>query len=689
MSRRPLNRTILLAALLLFPALLPATHAAGETRGIPPLVGLRRESDESLTFLGNIADRPGRLTRFPVVLSSEIVPPEIVEQGVFIREWQEGAAFVTLGYYVRTDNSILNTNVVVIEGLADPQTLARDAFQEEIEPFVLNNLPFLINIVHPSSVPLFFQLALLITAGQLATTMVGQAGYEDFGGSILHMFGWMQFAPLFYQNRLYPYHQDEQGDEVYSDLADLFVWQGIRETPMGRSWDGTYLARDGEYREWIEGQPGDHILVADAWKRDISGSAVRLDEETTRSPGLYVRHDIHRAYRPTGAVDGEFAASSVVTAGIFAAQTGEAPLARVELEEDKAGPHQMYYTERQDDRVTIGLLGDDAFVPLLGVRTEATHRWYVDIDNQGNEVPSIEARRLTSTGVYDGASFVPVLGSRYWGERNPLDFWATLFANQLHGLGDQTIGDMSMDVGVFVGGEYSPISGATVDDDFVGHSHTHRMMVSHGVFQGEVFLPLWSFTYDGDQTSSVWLSSQRADQPSGAGSFMLSVGVLGGSAYIPLLGMEHLALSTGGGQFLFGVFAGSYSAFVPVAVLTYEGEHTFVVWSSNVATGPSSRRGSADLSAGVAPDVTTAPLVGVGYDDRGTAGRPFGHTAELRYFDMDGDPAPLARISLGTSGEPLSLEWLFGPDSCSVGAAAALPLAGFTITVEPPCVANP
>ncbi len=690
----------------------PLIHAStnGPTTGLP---GFRDEADGSVTVLGSIEDDPAPMTRTRVDLAAAATILGIDDPGyaggIFTRTWHYGdEPITTVGiWFENEDGSITNMNLLALEGTKGADRLVMEAVERDGVPIALNTLPFVLNYAHPTSLVAVIGLTLGIIAIVAVMAVLATLGASEAAIVLYTAYVFMIYAPIFGANVLYPYHTDYFEGEVYRDFPDTYIWRGVKRVAGGDVWDGVYLSRYGAYAESIKsGADGSVSLIADAWKRVVVGPATRINGNTGKHPGVYIREDIHRAFIILPASQ-EFEAESHITVGAFHETVGESPGATARFHESKRGDQTFFYVPEQEDTISFGVTTDDGYVPLIGTRTSSWHRNYQDRTNLGATIDAIESYRLTSFGFFaaDNDDYIPVFGADYWGERFPTDLWALSFGLG-QGLGDQNVGDIMVRSGIFAGDNFVPIVGARVDDDFQGHLHDYRTMVSAGVFRanpldpgdgtpGESpddaqYVPLVGTTYDGVQGSTPWALANVGDNPDGMGTFRLSSGIFVIDAYKPLVGADYQPGAWHGERraqetYRVGIFPADYSRFIPVAQVQWDGDQTTAAHAQNTAFGhtAAAREGEGDATAGVLVGETFIPIAGIRYTPSGTdTVHPYGHAFEAGYF-QGGDFQSIGRVTVGFPGHATS--WAQSPDSCdaSVRVEAAGQDQGAT---RAPCI---
>lgn len=673
--------------------ILAAFLAASVSAQLP---GSRVEADGSTTVFGLVEDDAGPMTRIPLAAIAEAG----AEGGIFLRSWlgPSGQALTTIGGYETKDGETRNVNVAVLEGVADPDALVDEALRRDVVPLAMNSAPFLLNYVHPTSLVLV--LAVVVAIG-VAPTAFGAAGVAP-PALLLEIGPYAALAPYF---GAFPYHVDAKQGEVYRDFPDTYVWTTLVRGAGSAVWHGHFLSRAGAYEERTETRADGSHAVAHAWKRDVLGPAVRVDAATTKLPGVYVRQVLDRDMR-SGADGQRFDARQDVTVGPYEQTVGELPGATVRMEESKQGEQAVFYVREQHDTIAVGVLSGDEFVPLLGTRTSARHDPYTDVTNFGQSVAAIEAYRVTSVGVFVGASYVPVFGADSWGERAPTDLWALSWA--LGGaLGDQGAGDVMVRSGAFVQDRFVALAGARVDDDFAGHRYGYRTMVSAGLFQadpldpgarvpgeapdGARYLPLAASTYDGVQPSTSWALANAGNAPSGMGTFLVSAGAVGGeaSAYFPLVGAEYVPGAYHGARdsqetYRVGVFPADYSVFIPLAGATYDGDQTSAAWAqlaALAAAGMGAREGAWDATVGAYALGVFVPALGAQFRPEGTPTHGHGYAFVVGAYAPDGTFTPLVRARVAFAGAPPDAR-----DACAAMVEATLLPTGATQAFTPPCL---
>lgn len=671
----------------------------------PELPGSRLESDGSVTVFGLVQDDAGAIVRKPVEGLPSLAGAPEVEAGLFLRHWTGpgGQALATVGAYERTDAGTRNVNLLVLEGARDVDAAVDDFLRRDAMPVLLNSLPFVLNHAHPTS--LVLTLALILGVAAVAGVLAA-AGFTDVAALLMDTYLYFGLAPLFLGNVLYPYHTDARQGELYRGWPETYVWHGLVRAPGGAAvWQGHYLNRTGDYAEAVETRADGTHLVAHAWKRDVVGPALRVDTELTKLPGLYLKQVVARDYALRADGTQRFDARQDLTVGAYDDAVGESPGANVRMEETKEGDQVLLYAPRQQDTISLGVRTGDRYVPLLGTRTEASHRPYTDVTNQGLAVGAIESYRVTSMGYYVGDAYVPAFGADYWGERAPTDLWALTWA--LGGaLGDQAAGDVMARAGVFVDGRFVPVAGARLDDDFVGHRYEFRSMLSAGLFRadpldpgapvegeapdGATFHPVVATTYDGAQTSLAWALANVANETAGMGTFLVAAGLMGADRgqYLPLVGLEYVPDAYQGARaaqetYRVGVFPADYAVFVPLAGLHYDGDGTTATQALGTVAGlgGTTREGAFATSQGAYVGGGFVPLTGVRYEPTGTPTHGHGYAFLLGTYDPDGAFQPLVHARVAFALPPAKIA-----DACHARVEATHVPTGATYALTPPCL---
>lgn len=658
-----------------------------------------------MTVYGLVQDEAGAMVRKPVQELPALAgaTPE-VEAGLFLRSWTgpEGQALVTVGAYERGGDGTRNVNLFVLEGVADVETAVDDALRRDALPLLLNSLPFLLNYAHPTSLVLVLGIALGVA---VVASVLAQQGFTEQAVLLMELNPYLALSPLFGMNVLYPYHTDARQGEIYRDWPEIYVWHGLVRAPGGAVWTGHYLNRTGAYSEASETRADGTHLVAHGWKRDVVGPIHRVDTEETKLPGVYVKQVVSRDFATLSDGTQRFDAQQDVTVGAYDDAIGETPGANVRMTEVKEGDQTFLYAPRQQDTISLGVMTGNGYVPLLGTRTQATHRSYTDVTNLGAAVGAIESYRVTSVGAFVQDEYVPVFGADYWGERNPTDLWALSWA--LGGaLGDQNAGDVMARTGIFANGRFVPVAGARLDDDFAGHRHPYRTMLSAGLFQanpldpgapvpgespdGAAYRPLVASTYDGAQPVAAWALANAGNAPSGMGAFLVSAGLVGAerSRYLPLVGAEYVPDAYQGQRYSretyrVGVFPGDYAVFIPLAGTTYDGDMTTAAQAAAMATGApgGGRGGSFETAQGVYVGGAFVPLAGVRYEPAGADGHSYGYEFRLGAHGTSGQFSPLVEARLSFAAPLATLQ-----DACQARLDVTFVPTGATQAFVPPCV---
>lgn len=671
---------------------------------VPGLTLTRVEDDGSVTLLGLLEDQPGPTTRREVAAIPALAGAPGASAGLFTRTWTgpSGQPVTTVGAYAVEEGQTRNVNLAVLEGVADLDALLEDALRRDVLPVALNSAPFLMNYAMPTSLVLL--LAIMLGAGVLVMALAS-AGFGPQAALVAEVSPYLALAPVFGFNVLFPYHVDARQGEVYRDWPETYVWHAIKATPAGGLWSGHYLNRTGSHLEETRaGADGAVMRHAEAHKRDVVGPVLRQDARTTKLPGVYLRQDVVRDFATLPDGSQRFDARQDLTAGAYDDAVGETPGANVRMEETKEGSQTFAYAPHQADTLSVGVMTAGGYVPLLGTRTESRHRPYADVTNLGATVAAIESHRVTSVGAFVQDAYVPVFGADYWGERNPTDLWALAFALGA-GLGDQAAGDVMVRAGAFVDGRFVAVAGARLDDDFAGHRHAYRSMLSAGLFvadprdpgapvpgespDGARFVPLAAATYDGVRGSTPWALANAADDPAGMGPFLVSAGLVAGdrARYLPLVGAEHAPGAHRGHRaaqetYRVGVFPADYAVFIPLAGATYDGEHTSAAQAAATALGATGggREGAFETTQGAYVLGGYVPLTGLHYRPDGTASHGHGHTFTAGYHDASGAFVPVGVVTLAFAGAPAGVT-----DACQAQVRATLAPTGHAQAASLPC----
>ncbi|MGH7860088.1 MAG: hypothetical protein ACREQY_22400, partial [Candidatus Binatia bacterium] len=337
---------------------------------------------------------------------------------------------------------------------------------------------------------------------------------------------------------------------------------------------------------------------------------VRTNSETVYLGGIFVL-DRARAGDTGSSFDAEQTLTVGTTAGIVPPWT-DVPIAVVRQTEHKEGEAQyVFHPDSQRDEISLGIDVAGTFVPLIGTRADATHA-----------PPPQAQNRLVSLGVYDPTgAYHPVAGGRAHFEELPADLWLLRWVES-GGPGSQAVGNWEADLGVFdPGGSLVPLAGVTYADRFEGAANDSQMILTAGPWLAESYQPLLGVTYDGD--APLLLGPQR--YLVSAGSFSPLDG-----GYVPVAGASYARSSdetyAAIEDYRVGVFAGSYSSFVPLVAARWSGERfASTDWASrwSGSGGPGSQSaGDFRLDVGGAgPDAGFLPLAGVSHDDSFSEGR--------------------------------------------------------------------
>jgi len=585
---RALIATATLASVLA-PAAINATsaHAAGCTVADPTFAGppaasdagrvggvvspLRNDPDGFATITLAVEDPAGGTYRYTDAGNGI---------AVYSHRWPGAANLVTFGY-ANTGAGRVRVPIIVVE---NPPSGNDDAFAQamaelarQATPVINNSSPYVLNTIAPTGIGVATvvllgavlgsgAVALSPGAGPSASAQVAQAGAELFAA-------WLG------QGNGYP------ATTEYSNHPPTYLWTAYRTAPGAQLWSGFVIANNGSVTN----------SGRQACRRVRVGSVVRTQDSTTFVAGAFVQDDVRGS-----SANNTFNADETIVVGATTAANGtfvDVPLARVQQHEHKQGA--VVYPAQQQDTIAIGADGPAGFVPLLGVRSDATHA-----------APPDAQHHTVALGVFDPlGAFHPLVGAQTNFEKLPSDLWLVVAAlGELGGGGiaDPSLGDWNASVGAFdPAGSYTPAAGIAYASNFSGARDHARMMITAGPFVAGAYTPVLAATYDGTAPLNI-LSTSRV------GRFLVSAGVITPVGYVPAVGASYERPNHSGveEQYRVGVFSGHYPDFVPLLGANWYSNQPSYAWANAFAMGG---RAPSDANVDIGPVVPTAgftPVIG-------------------------------------------------------------------------------
>lgn len=650
---------VLLASLVLA----PAAHAA-VLPPLPPLpLGalepvLRQDPDGGRTLVALLEDGVGGtyatlpvsdagFARFSdvlrargVTLDDKLYGEDLREMGAFVHAWSLGATpYTTLGVYVHsTSQGIVRVPVVLLEnvtGTAEVVALVAAAVGDDALPLVAQALPPSVALAAPDSAAavgmaaIAFQLLAivpplavdLVTFADASTTALDLPAESypplaALGADAGLLFLFAAAAPRSFGAGEGAYAAD------HVERPTVRVWTARRAAAGHEAWSGVYLERAGG--------SASATGAFDGAKRLEAGVAVRLDGATDHVAGLFVEERLARRWNGTAH---EHHVRYVAGASAMGTRV---PVAAVDGREARADASDPYaYPEGHEAAWSAGPVVDGAYVPLVGARTTVRHDVHDGTTNLGEPITETETERVTSVGVFAQGAYVPLVGARYFGERRALEDLPLAYALALEGPGDQRVGDAEASLGAFTpDGRYHAIVATRMDDDFAGHLHAYRTMVSLGTYVNGTYQPLAGATYDGEQPLLVWGLRHADDWPQGRTRWQTSAGTYTLGFYRPVVGTRfepetHAGTRSAQESYQVGVYPLHYDPFIPVAGVDYDGDRTSASFPLYLATTDDGSEGDWDLDVvAYTPGPYAFPLAGARHRNDADDAR-FGRTTHL------------------------------------------------------------
>lgn len=520
----------------------------------------RQDPDGWLTMTTFIDD-PRDANPIVSFATTDTVPqglPEGTKAGTWYHQWEQAPEIITVGVWIANDRgNKVRIPLAAIEGLGGSIDAATGTVVGRA----------LIEAFHHlfTTAPYAWNFAGLGSGAAAAVVPMAGGLVAGFGPIIATYFLTMYPAPLGWES--YP---------------PVYVWETYKNASGHQAWGGQAIRRTGNYSFGFDAA-GYGGVACNLTRVD---QVVRADNAITAPAGVWVleqaegRCDGQCMSPPTEAT---FDARQRFTSGTQTAGI-DTPLVVVEQTGHKRGSQPfLMFPDYQRETIAVGVSVAGSFVPLIGGRAETWHA-----------APPQRQRRLISFGAFDPlGAYHPVIGVRMLFERHTSDLW--LFILALDGVGSREAGDAMIDLGTFDHTErFVPLLGTKYDDDFPGHRHTYRAMVSTGPYVAEDWNPLFAVTYDGKQTLSQWAFANLGNQPASMQEWFIATGAWNPNpliGYRPIVGVRYRPEPGNSSEpiretYRVGVFPADYQTFIPLAGADYHGRQTSVSWAAAYAGQP-------------------------------------------------------------------------------------------------------
>lgn len=559
---RSLGLVLAVALALTVPQLVPAAPEPAPAGAPPTDLLIRNDPDGGRTLLLHVEDGVGGTYTYTRAATPPNVP-NVREAGAFVHAWPgpDGETVLAAGVYaVSQAEGLVRVPLVLVEGLG--------ASTGEAQARLL----------------------------QITADAQQQAGFAPgYATEIILPELQNQFATA-------PSASSASG---FRDYPTVYVWHVHRRGPVGEVWVGHYLARAGSVELAADG------TVRKAVKDAEVGVVERDGFGTLRLAGAFIRETVEA----TGS-GGERRQSLLIETGLNVVDGERSALSAIRLEDERRGADLARRPDYQRTSASLGVVLDGEFTPLLGLATEQTVR---------PSARGVDVTRVTSVGPYVDGAYAPVAGARYHSDVGEVGVVAGLLVAD--GLGSPRAGNFEVDVGPFVAGAYQPVAGLVYRSSFREARLPYQSLLGAGAYTPLGFVPLVVATYDGTKPLLPWTFAFR-DGKARYDAWMMAAGTTVVGDYLPLVGVEARGAAPLGEreqqqEFRVGVFAGSYSAFVPVASASFDGERTPAGHATSAASGggPGARAGDFEARLGAyTPLGHYVPVAGVAFRSNVTRG---------------------------------------------------------------------